>query len=114
MIKTFSVTGLNGDQNHSLKFNPDLNIITGRNGCGKTSLLKLLWYMFSGNIERTRPEIEFRKAKLVGDNYWVSIDLYSGDNKDISLIKWKIPKQRQRQMSFPREQWNNGTMTTVR
>ena len=67
MLKSFHVTGLNGDLDHKLTFNKDLNIITGRNGSGKTSLLKLLWYLFSGNIERTHPEVQFRTAELKGD-----------------------------------------------
>jgi len=69
MLKSFSVEGLNGKLGFSTNFQPDLNLITGRNGSGKTTVLKLLWYMISGNLERIPPEITFHTATLVTDNY---------------------------------------------
>lgn len=46
-----------------------MNIITGRNGAGKTSVMKLMWYIMSGNIEYALTEINFSKATLVTDLY---------------------------------------------
>lgn len=57
-----------------MTFHKDINIITGRNGSGKTSILKLIWYMMSGNIERTVPEIPFTKAELRGNHFFVRIE----------------------------------------
>ncbi|MGF6815886.1 putative ATPase [Paraburkholderia atlantica] len=52
-----------------LDFNTDLNIVTGRNGSGKTSLLKLLWYIASGNILQALKEVNFKKATLETTHY---------------------------------------------
>jgi DNA repair exonuclease SbcCD ATPase subunit len=45
MIKRFQVTALHGKDGFDvdLIFKPDLNILTGKNGSGKTTILKLLW-----------------------------------------------------------------------
>ena len=51
MIQKLEVMGLNHQFDYGLKFNPDLNIFTGSNGCGKTTLLKLVWYLISGNLQ---------------------------------------------------------------
>jgi ABC-type multidrug transport system ATPase subunit len=45
-IERFEVIGLNGrEAKLSASFGDGVNILTGRNGAGKTSLLKLLWYI---------------------------------------------------------------------
>lgn len=69
-IKSAEILGLNGLSNPiKLEFNDDLNIITGRNGSGKTNILKLIWYVISGNIEVALREINFSKIKIVTDKY---------------------------------------------
>ena len=65
MIKELVVKGLNGNQNFHLSFHKDINILTGRNGAGKTTILKLIWYLISGNIERALEEINFEYARIV-------------------------------------------------
>lgn len=50
-------------------FNDDLNIVTGKNGAGKTTFLKLAWYIFSGNLEMAAQEIRFEKVDLETDRY---------------------------------------------
>jgi predicted ATP-binding protein involved in virulence len=73
-IKSFEVFGLLGRENSvNLVFNNDLNIITGRNGCGKTSALKLLWYILSGNILIALQEVSFKRAKLETSEYECTI-----------------------------------------
>jgi predicted ATP-binding protein involved in virulence len=52
-----------------ISFNPDINIVTGRNGSGKTTALKLLWYILSGNIFLALKEINFRRAKIITNKY---------------------------------------------
>lgn len=73
MIKQFTVRGLNGTLDHDLVFKPDINILTGKNGSGKTTILKLLWYMASPNVERTVPEILFGSAVLRTDAFTLEI-----------------------------------------
>ena len=61
MIKYLQITGLNGsDRSLEFNFNNDLNLFTGLNGCGKTTILKLLWFVNSGKISDFIPEIDFR------------------------------------------------------
>ncbi len=69
-IKSFIIVGLFGrkDTIH-MDFNDDINIITGRNGSGKTTVLKLLWFILSGNISLALKEIIFKKVTLVTTEY---------------------------------------------
>lgn len=69
-IKSFEVVGLQGrNTSLHLEFNEDINIITGRNGSGKTTVLKLLWYILSGNILLALKEVSFKKATLETTEY---------------------------------------------
>lgn len=73
-IKSFEVIGLLGrDSPLRLDFHRDLNIVTGRNGSGKTSILKLLWYIMSGNILQALKEVNFKKATLETSDYSCAI-----------------------------------------
>lgn len=58
MITRFEATKLNGNVSCKLAFDPTINILTGPNGSGKTTVLKILWYLVSGNIERLGRELE--------------------------------------------------------
>ena len=69
-IKSFEVIGLLDRQTPiRLDFHRDLNIVTGRNGSGKTSVLKLLWYIMSGNILNALKEVPFKKVTLETSEY---------------------------------------------
>lgn len=59
MIKHIKVEKLNGKLNYDLNFHSDLNIFTGRNGFGKTTLLKMLWYLMKGDFQDLLSEINF-------------------------------------------------------
>lgn len=73
-IKSFEVIGLFGRESPlRLNFNQDLNIVTGRNGAGKTSVLKLAWYIMSGNILQAVKEVSFRKATLETSEYTCTV-----------------------------------------
>jgi predicted ATPase len=64
-INTLWIEGLNNSETPiNIKFNDDINIITGRNGSGKTTILKLMWYCISGNIERAVDEIVFEEVTI--------------------------------------------------
>ncbi len=78
MLKKLNVEGLNHRLNIDLSFNDDLNILTGKNGSGKTTVLKLIWYLISGNVERVIPEIDFEYVKLSTDRF--SIEIKSSRN----------------------------------
>lgn len=64
-IKSFEVTGLFGREGIiRAQLHSDINILTGRNGSGKTSVLKLLWYTLSGNILMALREVKFQSLYL--------------------------------------------------
>lgn len=73
-LKEFTVVGLLGRKPPlSVQFFDDLNLVTGRNGAGKTTFLKLLWYIISGNITQAVSEIDFDYAVLECDLYSLKI-----------------------------------------
>ena len=77
MLKQLRVQGLRGYKAEELyiEFNPDLNLLTGRNGAGKTTALKLIWYLLSGNFAIAIDETPFKVATLVTDAYSMTVDL---------------------------------------
>jgi len=73
-IEFIEVHGLFGRESPlRLEFHQDINIITGRNGSGKTSILKLLWYIMSGNILLALKEVDFKKVTLKTDAYLCTV-----------------------------------------
>lgn len=80
-LKHVEIDGLSGRLNCKFDFNRDLNLFTGMNGSGKTTILKLLWYIVSGNIERIVPEIDFNRVVLSTSDYDISLQ---NDKKTIS------------------------------
>jgi len=86
MIKSIKIHGLNG-QERGLEyyFNKDLNILTGQNGCGKTTLLKILWYINSGMITRLEDEIQFDIIEVKIGNHVITIKKSKGEVCDILI-----------------------------
>jgi hypothetical protein len=73
-ILSFEAHGLNGlDKPVQFDLHPDLNVLTGRNGSGKTTILKLIWYVVSGNIQLAILEVPFSRVTIVTDLYSISI-----------------------------------------
>jgi energy-coupling factor transporter ATP-binding protein EcfA2 len=69
-IKSLEIVGfMDRERPVELNFYDDVNIITGRNGSGKTNVLKLLWYFISGNILQALKEVPFKKATIVTSEY---------------------------------------------
>jgi len=82
-IQRFEVTGLHGNEELIvLEFNEDLNILSGRNGAGKTTILKLMWYLISGNFDKAVAEINFSSAILTTDKYTLQVTI-NFDNKEV-------------------------------
>ena len=79
MIKHIEIQGLNENRDILVyDFNKDLNILTGQNGCGKTTLLKILWYISSGNINCLLQEVKFYSIKLETDEHRFEIGQIDG------------------------------------
>lgn len=90
MIKRFVVKKLHGKFDYDLTFNEDLNILTGSNGCGKTSLLKLMWYMLSGNkkkIFEEKIEFEMARVEFIEDGYKEAVSELIIDKKK-GIVKY--------------------------
>jgi DNA repair ATPase RecN len=64
MIKHFKIIGLYHKINFELKFNTDINILTGKNGAGKTTVMRLIWYLISGHIDKIIPAIDFDELEI--------------------------------------------------
>ncbi|WP_447756872.1 AAA family ATPase [Sphingopyxis fribergensis] len=69
----------------SLEFKPGLNLLTGKNGSGKTTILKLLWYLVSGNINRATDETRFGSLSLKTDEYSLVIENSTNRAKKITI-----------------------------
>lgn len=75
-IKKLEIRGLQGNEETiTLVFNEDLNILSGRNGAGKTTILKLMWYLISGNFDKAVAEIKFSSAVLITDKYQLEVEI---------------------------------------
>lgn len=73
-LESISVSGLFGkSESVHYDFHDDLNIITGRNGSGKTTILKLAWMIMSGNIYWALKEITFKTCRLVTSEYTCTV-----------------------------------------
>ena len=87
MIKSLRVKNLNKRMNFDVNFFEDINIVTGINGCGKTTLLKLLWYAVSGNLERIVPEIIFDTFEVVTDRMTVGMTVENTHKTKRQMLK---------------------------
>ena len=86
MIKEFHAKNVFNKINCDLIFNSDINIITGINGSGKTTILKLIWYILSGNIERIfRENIFFQNLLLITNKYKISLNSEDIKKKSIKI-----------------------------
>lgn len=87
MIKRLVVQNLRGYREPELKlsFNSDLNLFTGRNGAGKTTILKLMWYLISGNIHTAAIETPFSFASIETDIYAMTVDLTESESPVVTL-----------------------------
>ncbi len=84
MIKKLEFTNLNNSISNIYYFNNDINILTGKNGCGKTTLMKLMWYIVSFNFEKLYNEIDVDFAKITSfDGSYYQVEFRQ---KDIDKI----------------------------
>lgn len=86
MIKYFEVKNLNNFTSFSNDFNHDVNVITGVNGSGKTSILRMAWYLISANIERVYDDCWFDSLKIETTWFDLSIKTEKG-KKGIDKVK---------------------------
>ena len=90
MIKSLKAVNLNRHMTFNLRFNEDINIVTGKNGTGKTTVLKLLWYAISGNLERILPEMSFDSFELETDTCLVGMAIEAKQKRRMVKLKYRI------------------------
>lgn len=73
MIKRLKIVNLNGFTTFDNEFYPDVNILTGINGSGKTSVLRLAWYLMSANIERVFDDCSFDHLEMETTQFAIKI-----------------------------------------
>ena len=85
-IEKFRIKGFkNTDTEFTHDIPEDIGIITGRNGAGKTSILKLLWYVISGNILYALQEVNFAELEIFTSDYRILITKISQNYCKIEL-----------------------------
>lgn len=100
MIQYLKIEGLNGNASSlEFNFNVDLNIFTGLNGCGKTTILKILWFVNSGFIDGLLREVHFESLFLKSDKYEIFIQKDSGG----IVLQWKKDNGNSIKRKFPFE-----------
>ncbi len=111
IIKHFRLSGLyqNKNSDFDLDFDKDINILTGKNGSGKTTVLKLIWYLISGNVERFIPDINFVEDAIFDEmeietsTFSLKIKIY--DRKVSDKHKRKLRQSSEKAISIV---WNVG------
>lgn len=83
-------------------FHKDVNILTGRNGSGKTSLMKLMWYMMAGvqdnSVKISEAILESEKEKRIK---WEYDKDYIGHYKNTNNLGLDFIDVLRRGISFP-------------
>ena len=79
MIRSLEVKELNNRLTDKFEFHEDLNIFTGPNGSCKTTLLKLIWYLISGNLQEILVEIPFHTVSIQTDLFVFSVERVKPD-----------------------------------
>jgi predicted ATP-dependent endonuclease of OLD family len=89
MIKHLKIVNLNGFTTFDNAFYPDVNILTGINGSGKTSVLRLAWYVMSANIERVFDDCSFEHLEMETTQFRIDITpSAAGGKKQIVSVEY--------------------------
>jgi predicted ATP-binding protein involved in virulence len=101
MIKSLRAVGLNRFSPLVVSFHEDINIITGKNGSGNTTVLKLLWYAISGNLERIIAEIHFKSFELETDKLFISMVRDTTQKPTIMRVTYQIGNGEKKEIKKP-------------
>ena len=104
MIKKLIVKKLNKKYDFEFNFHPDLNIFTGKNGSGKTTILKLIWYLASGNLDQLFREVYFDYVYLQSDTMEAEFKIEHKKSEDSINGFFNILNYKHDFMSTPKEE----------
>lgn len=90
MIKHFKVIGLYKKMDFEFFFNEDINILTGKNGAGKTTVLRLIWYIISGNIDKII--IDFDELEIETNSFMLNFKV---SRQSELTISWNVGNGKQ-------------------
>mgnify|MGYP000353783808 CR=1 FL=1 len=84
-IKSLEISKLHGENNINLDFFKDINLLYGQNGSGKTTILKIIEILISGNLDELF-DYKFKKIVLTGDKIRLRLN-YKNEKLLIRLIE---------------------------
>jgi predicted ATP-dependent endonuclease of OLD family len=103
MLRSFEARGINGRISvPKFTFSDDINLLTGANGAGKTTILKLLWYLVSANIERVAQEMTFEFLHLVTSDFEIQMEA----DKAFTCVNGELTRGNEKTpFSFPTDEF---------
>ena len=99
MIKKLTVENLNGRFDYEFEFYEDLNLFTGHIDTGKTTLLKLIWFLTSGNLHRVISEVPFDFVSIKTSQFSLSMKIIS--NPDQVKCVWEFTSEAKESKVLP-------------
>ena len=95
MLKKIEITDFFGQGNFLWNLDPDVNILGGKNGSGKTSIFRICYNLLSGNLQDEHLLFLMKKVKLTFVNGWTLVfekgDKESGDVMSYFVIFQRLP-----------------------
>lgn len=97
MLKKVKITKLFGEKNVDINFKPNINILIGDNGCGKTTILELLNYslkldifnLFKYDFEEIILEVDNFKFNILNFKNIIKISVFKEDKNLISNLEFR-------------------------
>ena len=73
-LEKLKIEKLFGSEDIEIEFNRELNILVGKNGCGKTTVLEIVYSILNLNLKKIN-EYPFEKIEL-RTNKWINARIF--------------------------------------